>query len=225
MCNLYKLNARPNHLRELLRYVEEHDFPPRAYVSPGSPIAIIRAERDGIRHLVLVRWGFVPSWAKEVAPGKPLTNARSETILEKASFKNAIRRRRCLIPADGFYEWSGPEGRKQAYHIARADGAPFAFAGIWEHWQGAEGSELETAAIVTTEALPPIAHLHHRMPVIVPPDLHEDWLANDRVEADRALALVMAHPDPTLAFAPVTLERRAPAPKPPPPPPDQMSLF
>src|SRR5690349_17305096 len=90
MCNLYKLNAKPDHLRELMRYIEEHDFPPRTYVSPGSPIAIVRAEREGLRHLGLVRWGFVPSWAKEIAPGKPLTNARSETILEKASFKNAI---------------------------------------------------------------------------------------------------------------------------------------
>lgn len=224
MCNLYKLSAKPDHLRELLRYVEEHDFPPRAYVSPGSPIAIVLAEKD-IRHLALVRWGFVPAWAKEVAPGKPLTNARSETILEKASFKHAIRRRRCLIPADGFYEWSGPEGRKQAYHIARGNGGPFAFAGIWEHWQGANGSEIETAAIVTTEALAPIAHLHHRMPMIVAPDLHEAWLANDKVAAEEALALVKANPDPTLTFEPVTLERRAPAPKPPPPEPDQMTLF
>lgn len=224
MCNLFKLNAKPDHLREFLRYIEEHDFPPRAYVSPGSPIAIVRAGKNA-RHLALVRWGFVPSWAKEVAPGKPLTNARSETILDKASFKHAIRRRRCLIPADGFYEWSGPEGRRQAYHITRSDGGPFAFAGIWEHWQGADGSELETAAIVTTEALAPIVHLHHRMPVIVAPDHHEAWLDNDRLEAGKALDLVKAHPDPTLIFAPVTLERKAPAAKPPPPEPDQMTLF
>lgn len=224
MCNLYKLTAGPGHLRELMRYVEEHDFPPRSYVSPGSPIAIVRAGK-GVRHLALVRWGFVPSWAKEVAPGKPLTNARSETILEKASFKHAIHRRRCLIPADGFYQWSGSEGRKQAYHIARRDGGPFAFAGIWEHWQGADGSELETAAVVTTEALPPIAHLYHRMPVIVVPDLHEAWLANDRLEAEKALSLVKAKPDPTLTFEAVTLERKAPAPIPPPPEPAQMKLF
>ena len=114
MCNLYRLRARPDHLRELLQYVEDHEFAPRSYISPGSPIAIVRAER-GARHLALVRWGFVPSWAKEVAPGRPLTNARIETLLEKASFKNAVRRRRCLIPADGYYEWSGVRReRKQA---------------------------------------------------------------------------------------------------------------
>ncbi len=224
MCNLYKLRARPDHLRELLHYIEEHDFPPRTYVSPGSPIAIVRAEK-GVRHLALVRWGFVPAWAREVAPGKPLTNARSETVLEKASFKNAIRRRRCLIPADGFYEWSGELGRKQAYHIGRADGRPFAFAGLWEHWQGTEGSELETAAIVTTEALGRMATVHHRMPVIVAEGLYADWLANERIEAPEALAQVRSHPDPTLVIEPVQLERKAPPPKSAAPESDQLKLF
>jgi putative SOS response-associated peptidase YedK len=224
MCNLFKLSTRPHHLRELLLYAEEHDFPPRTYVSPGSPIAIIRAEKDA-RHLALVRWGFVPSWAKEVAPGKPLTNARIETLLEKASFKHAVHRRRCLIPADGFYEWSGEIARKQAYHIARADGGPFAFAGLWEYWQGADGSELETAAIVTTEALGPIASIHHRMPVIVAPALYGDWLANERIEAENALALVQSHPDRTLVAEPVQLERKAPPPRPAPEETDQLKLF
>lgn len=224
MCNLYKLRARPDHLRELLHYIEEHDFPPRTYVSPGSPIAIVRAERDA-RHLALVRWGFVPAWAREVAPGKPLTNARIETILEKPSFKHAVRRRRCLIPSDGFYEWSGEQGRKQAYHIARADGRPFAFAGIWEHWQGADGSELETAAIVTTEASEPVAAIHHRMPVIVAPDLYGDWLANERVEAGTALAQALSRPDPTLMIEPVQLERKAPPAKPVEEASDQLKLF
>lgn len=224
MCNLYRLRARPDHLRELLHYIEEHDFPPRSYISPGSPIAVVRAGTD-VRHLVLVRWGFVPSWAKEVAPGKPLTNARSETILEKASFKHAVRRRRCLIPADGYYEWSGEPGRKQAYQVTRADGRPFAFAGLWEHWQGADGSELETAVIVTTAAVLPMAAVHPRMPVIVAEHLHRDWLANETVDAGTALRQVLSHPDPTLIVEPVELERRAPVPKPLPEEPDQLALF
>lgn len=224
MCNLYRLRARPDHLRELLHYIEEHDFPPRSYVSPGGPIAIVRADRDA-RNLALVRWGFVPSWAKEVVPGKPLTNARSETILEKASFKNAVRRRRCLIPADGYYEWSGKLGRKQAYQVTRADGRPFAFAGLWEHWLGPDGSELETAAIVTTAAIAPMAAVHPRMPVIVAEHLHRDWLANETVEAEKALRQVLSHPDPTLIVGPVELDRRAPVPKPPPEKTDQLTLF
>jgi putative SOS response-associated peptidase YedK len=220
MCNLYRLRAPPDQVRELLFYFEEHDFPPRSYVSPGSPIAIVRADR-GVRQLALVRWGFVPSWAKEVAPGRPLTNARIETVLEKASFRTAVRRRRCLIPADGYYEWSC----KQAFRVARADGEPFAFAGLWEHWMGADGSELETAAIVTAAALPPVAAVHSRMPVIVAPQLHHDWLANERVEAEAAIAAVLAHPDPTLIIEQVKLERRAPVPKPVAAEADQLSLF
>jgi putative SOS response-associated peptidase YedK len=224
MCNLFRLKAKPDHLRELLHYLEEHDFPPRAYVSPGSPIAIVRAEKD-VRHLALVRWGFVPSWAKEVAPGKPLTNARVETILEKASFKNAVRRRRCLIPTDGYYEWSGIEGRKQAYQVARADGEPFAFAGLWEHWLGPDGSELETAAIITTAALPPMAAIHPRMPVVVAPHLYRDWLANEAVAAGTMIHSLLAHPDPALTIEPVELERRAPVPKPQPVEAPQLTLF
>jgi putative SOS response-associated peptidase YedK len=224
MCNLFRLRAKPDHLRELLHYMEEHDFPPRSYVSPGSPIAIVRAETDA-RNLVLVRWGFVPSWAKEVAPGKPLSNARIETILEKASFKNAARRRRCLIPADGYYEWSGVEGRKRAYQVTRADGGPFAFAGLWEHWLGSDGSELETAAIVTTAALPPMAAVHPRMPVVVAPHLHHDWLANEAVVAGTVIDAVLTHPDPTLIVEPVELERRLPSPKPRPVEAPQLMLF
>jgi putative SOS response-associated peptidase YedK len=193
-------------------------------VSPGSPIAIARAEK-GARHLVLVRWGFVPSWAKEVAPGKPLTNARIETILEKASFKHAVRRRRCLIPADGYYEWSGIEGRKQAYQVTRADGRPFAFAGLWEHWQGPDGSEIETAAIVTTAALPPMAAVHPRMPVVVAPYLYRDWLANETVEAGTMIDAVLSHPDSTLIVEPVELERREPMPKAQPAEASQLTLF
>ena len=223
MCNLFRLSARPGDVRRLLDYIEDHDFPPRHYVSPGSPIAIVRADRDA-RHLALVRWGFVPSWAKEVAPGKPLTNARSETILEKSSFKNAIRRRRCLIPADGFYEWSGVEGRKQAHHVMRSDGRPFAFAGIWEHWLGPDGSEIETAAIVTTEASGDLARIHHRMPVIVAEHLYADWLANERIEAGKALTQALSHPDGTQVAEPVELERKASPPKPVRGP-DQLALF
>ena len=224
MCNLYRLRSKPDHLRELLQYVEEHDFPPRSYVAPGGPIAIVRAERN-VRHLALVRWGFVPAWAKDVAPGKPLTNARIETLVEKASFKNAVRRRRCLIPSDGYYEWSGSEGRKQAYQVSRADGQPFALAGLWEHWQGADGSELETAAIITTAALPPMAAVHPRMPVVVAAHLHREWLANESVEAERMLAAVQSNPDLTLIVEPVELERRAPPPKAPSAATHQLTLF
>jgi putative SOS response-associated peptidase YedK len=120
-------------------------------VVPGGPIAIVRAEK-GERHFVLVRWGLIPSWVKEVKPGKPLINARAESVIEKPSFRHAMKRRRCLIPADGFYEWEGDvPGKKQPWFIRRPDDGLFAFAGLWEYWMGADGSELESAAIVTCE--------------------------------------------------------------------------
>lgn len=163
-------------VRNLLNYLERPEFPPRQHVAPGQPIAIVRADK-GERHFALVRWGFVPSWAKEILPGKPLINARCETIAEKPSFKNAIRRRRCLIPADGFYEWEGDiPGKKKPYYIQKHDRRLMAFAGIWEHWMGPDGSELETAAIITTEANALVSTIHPRSPVVIQPDDFEPWL-------------------------------------------------
>ncbi|MBI3674657.1 MAG: SOS response-associated peptidase, partial [Rhizobiales bacterium] len=149
MCGLYSFRKSAEETRSLFDYVERPDFPPRSYVAPGGPIAIVR-ENEGQRHFALVCWGLVPAWAKEVKPGKPSINARGETVLQKPGFRNAMRRRRCLIPADGFYEWAGEPGRKQAHFFHRPDGGLFAFAGLWEHWMGPDGSELETGLIITT---------------------------------------------------------------------------
>ena len=117
MCNLYSFRKSPEETRALFEYPEQPQFPPREVVAPGEPIAIVRADATS-RQFALVRWGFVPSWSKEMKPGKPLTNARAETVFEKPSFRHAIRRRRCLVPADGFYEWQGDTpGRKQPYYV------------------------------------------------------------------------------------------------------------
>ena len=143
MCGLYSFRKSAEETRSLLHYLEEMEFSPRKYVAPQSPIAIVREENNE-RHFALVRWGFVPSWVKEIKPGKPLINARGETVLEKPSFRNAMKRRRCLVPADGYYEWSGEEGKpKTPHHVQRTDRALFAFGGIWEHWMGADGSEID----------------------------------------------------------------------------------
>ena len=119
MCGLYSFRKSPEETRTLFNYLEEPDFPPRRYVAPGGPIAIVRADK-GKRHFALVRWGLVPSWVKEIKPGKPLINARAESVIEKPSFRNAMKRRRCLIPADGFYEWTGDvPGKKQPWFVHR----------------------------------------------------------------------------------------------------------
>jgi putative SOS response-associated peptidase YedK len=213
MCNLYRLRKGPEEARLLLDYLEEPDFPPRTYVAPLSPIAIVR-QQDGARHFALVRWGLIPSWVKEVKPGKPLTNARAETILEKPSFRHSMRRRRCLIPADGFYEWKGDvPGKKVPYLIHRPDDALFAFAGIWDHWLGSDGSEMETAAIVTTRSNRIIGQIHERTPVVIEPEGFTHWLDVANVEGPQAAELLRPAPDDYFIFEPTAIERRAP-PKP-----------
>ena len=225
MCSLYSFKKAAEETRSLLSYLEQPEFPPREVITPGSPIAIVR-QAQGARHFALVRWGFVPYWAKEVGP-KPLINARAETIFEKASFKNAIRRRRCLIPADGFYEWKGDvPGRKQPHFIHKPDNSLFAFAGIWEHWMGPDGSELESAAIITTEPNREMATIHTRMPLIIAPENFAPWLDVVNNDGDDIADMLKPAPDGTLVMEPCTLPRRAAAPPPPPPPPkSQLDLF
>ncbi len=222
MCSLYSFRKSAEETRSLLNYLETPLFPPREHIHPSNPIAIVRAGLDGQRHFALVRWGFVPSWAKEVGP-KPLINARSETVYEKASFKNAIRRRRCLIPADGFYEWQDVGGpRKQAWFIHCPDDRLFAFAGIWEHWLGADGSELETAAMLTTSPNILIANIHDRSPVVIQPNDFTRWLSPDEQVQD----LMVAPPDDFWIMAKVASPRARPAPpQAAPSPKPQMDLF
>lgn len=194
-------------------------------------MAIVRQGRAN-RHFALVRWGFVPAWAKEVAPGKPLINARSETVLEKPTFRNAIRRRRCLIPADGFYEWEGDiPGKKKPYFIHRPDHGLMAFAGIWEHWLGADGSELETAAIITTDANALVATIHTRSPVVIRPEDFALWLDCADEDAEKIVPLLKPAADDYFEMEPTVIARNAPPPKPKAPPPaaasggGQMSLL
>ncbi len=185
MCSLYSLRSAPEELRNLFNYRQQPNFPPREHVHPASPIAIVRAGHDSAPEFALVRWGFVPSWAKEMLPGRPLINARSETVYEKASFKNAIRRRRCLIPADGFYEWQDVSApRKQAWFIHRPDDSLFAFGGIWEHWLAPDGSELESAAMLTTAPNALLANIHDRSPVVIHPQDFTRWLSSEEKVQD-----------------------------------------
>lgn len=151
------------------------DFP-RYNIAPTDPALIVRHNEKGDRELVLVRWGLIPSWVKDPREFATLINARCETVVEKPSFRGAMRHRRCLVPADGFYEWTGTRGAKQPHLIRRTDRAPFAFAGIWEHWLGADGSEIDTMAILTTQANDDMRGLHDRMPIILAAETFDLWL-------------------------------------------------
>ena len=189
MCGRYAVTSSPEVIRALFRYREQSNFPPRYNVAPTQPIAIVRLV-DGRRHFALVRWGLLPSWVKDPKTFTLLINARGESVIDKPAFRAAMRRRRCLVPADGFYEWQRAGERKRPYFVRLKSGGPLAFAGLWETWTGPDGEELETAAIVTTKANRLLAPLHERMPVIVPPDGFDLWLDCAKVDAQTAAAVI-----------------------------------
>jgi putative SOS response-associated peptidase YedK len=196
MCGRYVIISTPEAIRRLFGYAEQPNFPPRYNVAPTQPIPIVRLA-NGKRSFALMRWGFLPAWVKEPKTFPLLINARGESVLEKPAFRNAVRRRRCLIPTDGFYEWktAGAGGPRQPYFVrARRDAAgaaePLAFAGLFETWTGPNGEELDTVAIVTTAANRTLAALHDRMPVFIAPEAFDGWLDCDRDETDAAMALI-----------------------------------
>jgi len=163
------------------------DFTPRYNIAPTQDIAAVRIGDKNQRELVAFRWGLVPFWAKDPAIGNRMINARAETVAEKPSFRAAYKRRRCLILADGFYEWCKVEGGKTPFYISTASAQPFAFAGLWEHWHDKETDvELQTATIITTAANEFMTPLHHRMPVILEPGTADSWLDGDNELLDFA---------------------------------------
>ncbi|MBA2692268.1 MAG: SOS response-associated peptidase [Rubrobacter sp.] len=202
MCGRYTLALPSTKLFE--RFGLEGDAPeitPNYNVAPTQSVAAV-LEEDGGRRLEMLRWGLVPSWAKDLSIGSRMINARSETAHEKPSFRSAFKRRRCLIPADGFYEWKREEiGGKQPFHIRMGDGEPFAFAGLWESWDGGEG-EVRTCAILTTEANEMMGEIHHRMPVILPADLYEAWLG-DEAEKQELASMMEPYPSGPMEAYPV----------------------
>ncbi len=194
MCGRYCITTAPEAIRRLFRYREQPNFPPRYNVAPTQPVPIVRLT-DGERSFALVRWGLLPPWVKDPKAFSLVINARAESVNDKPAFRNAMRRRRCLFPADGFYEWKVEGGRRRAFHARPVGGGPLAFAGLWETWTGPNGEEVETAAIVTTQANRAMAQVHHRAPVIVPPDAFDLWLDCRNVDEHTATALLGPAPE------------------------------
>ena len=195
MCGRFALTMSPEELQALMGYLDEVDFPPRYNIAPTQPVAIIRLER-GERRFALVRWGLVPAWVKDPQNFSLLFNARSESALEKASFRSALRYRRCLFPASGFYEWRrGSEREKQPFWIRPRQGGLVAFAGIWETWSDRDGGEIDTACIMTTDANAEIAPIHDRMPVVIRPEDFDRWLDAGKYRAEDILDLMRPPPD------------------------------
>jgi putative SOS response-associated peptidase YedK len=189
MCGRYLITSSPEAIRRLFRYREQPNFPPRYNVAPTQPIPIVRLD-EGERQFALVRWGLLPSWVKDPRTFSLLINARGESLNDKPAFRNAMKRRRCLVPADGFYEWKEEGGRKRPHVVRPKDGGPIAFAGLWECWTGPNGEEMETAAIVTCVANRSLGAIHARMPVVVPPEAFDFWLDCANVDATTAAALI-----------------------------------
>ncbi len=210
MCSRYAVTSPHNDIREFYCTANGLEFPARSNIAPTQPVVIIRNGFSGGREMVLVRWGLIPPWVKEPVEFATLYNARAETVEEKPSFRGAIRHRRCLIPADGFYEWSGPKGRRQAHFINRQDGAPIAFAGLWEHWIGADGSELETMVILTVPANSDVAGVHDRMPLILEPEDFERWLDCRDGSAVDIRSLLVTPEDLKLKITPVSSPSNTP---------------
>lgn len=201
MCGRYSLATHgPEELSARFGLTESLSVEPRFNIAPGAEVPVITTDRAGRPHAQPLRWGLVPGWAQDPRlVGFKMINARAETLSERPAFRTALERFRCLIPADGFYEWRRGDGApKQPFHVARADGALFAFAGLWSVWHRGGADELRTFTIVTTKANAAVAPLHDRMPVILPRDAERAWLAPDTAPS-RLRGLLVAAPADALA--------------------------
>jgi len=185
MCGRFALKTPPKKLAATFGVEEVPTVEARYNIAPTQEILAVQQSPDG-REAKLLKWGLVPSWAKDTAMGARLINARSETVAEKPSFREAFKKRRCIIPADGFYEWQRAGGRRLPFFFQMKDERPFGFAGLWERWEGAHQEVVESCTILTTQANEVLRPVHDRMPVILHPDDYELWLEID----ERKIALV-----------------------------------
>ena len=189
MCGRFVITSPPAALRQAFGYIEQPNFPPRYNIVPTQPVPVVILENGG-RHFRLMRWGLIPAWTKDPRKISLMFNARSESVQDRPAFKNAMKRRRCLVPADGYYEWQDAGGRKRPHFIHRRDGSPVGFAALAETWIGPNGEEMDSVAIVTAPASADLATLHHRVPVTISPDDFERWLDCRADDTEAATALL-----------------------------------
>ena len=180
MCGRFTLHLPPELLGSVFGVKTSLQLPPRYNIAPTQTVPVVRETGEGGRSLAELSWGLVPSWAKDRSIGNRMINARSETVHEKPSFRHALRKRRCIVPASGFFEWSHSDGSKQPWYVTLKDAAPMGFAGLWESWQAPDGGALETFCILTTAANSLMATIHERMPVILPAADYSSWLLPEK---------------------------------------------
>ena len=203
MCGRYTLHTSPEQLAMHFQVPPPVALAPRFNIAPAQPVPAVRQGVTG-RELLMLRWGLVPAWAREEKTGYRMINARAETVAVKPAFRTAFQQRRCLLPADGFYEWRpGPKG-KQPYYITLQDGGLFAFAGLWEHWEGEDGHTVESCTLIVTTANPLVRAIHDRMPVILDEQDYACWLDTRHFNAARLEALLKPYPAERMQAWPVS---------------------
>jgi putative SOS response-associated peptidase YedK len=202
MCGRYALRTSVPALARTLGVELPANLAPRYNIAPTQPVAVLRAAA-GRRSFAMLRWGLVPSWSAGPDARYAMHNARREGLADKPAYRTPLRRRRCLIPADGWYEWQKLGARKQPWLIELPDSRPFCFAGLWDAWER-DGATIESCTIITAPADPGIAHLHPRMPLIAPPPIWDGWLDPQQVDAAQALALLEQAPCPGLTTTAVS---------------------
>jgi putative SOS response-associated peptidase YedK len=210
MCGRFTLRTTGEAVADFFGLREIPTLPPRFNIAPTQPVPVVRMSQEG-RELAMLRWGLIPSWAEHPAIGNRMMNARADGVATKPSFRKAFRQRRCLVVADGFYEWKKLNGRKQPYYLHMKDGQPFAFAGIWEHWD--RGKEpIESCTILTTEPNELAASIHDRMPVILNPADYDVWL-DPKVQDMQRLEppLLVPYTSEVMAAYPVSTRVNSPA--------------
>jgi putative SOS response-associated peptidase YedK len=211
MCGRFTLTIDPMHLQEAFPWAAiPDDLPPRYNIAPSQPVAVI--PNTGENTLTMYKWGLIPSWSKDPSIGDRMINARAETLAEKPSFRNAFRRRRCLVLSDGFYEWKQNPGSKskQPVFIRLNNGHPFAFAGLWEIWKSPDGSEIRSCTIITTQPNSLLLPIHNRMPVILPPETYQIWLAAEDRQPDQLNHLLVPYPSTEMVAFPVSRKVNSP---------------
>ena len=205
MCGRYTLTCAPEVLAEEFQVEAIPALHPRYNVAPSQLVVCVRAALPArIREAVTMRWGLIPSWAGDPAMGMKLINARAETATEKPSFRKPFRERRCLVLADGYYEWKREGARKQPYYIRLKNERPFAFAGLWDRWDDGAGKTIESCAVLTTKPNERLASIHDRMPVILHSGAYEPWLDPGLQDATRLVPFLTPYPADAMIAVPVS---------------------
>ncbi len=211
MCGRFSQSKSSEAIAQAFEVANVPFLTPRYNIAPTQLVATVLQKDDTKRQFQMLHWGLIPSWAKDPKIGARMINARAETVAEKPAFRAAFRQRRCLVLADGFYEWQQQEKQKHPFYFRMSDDYPFAFAGLWEHWEGQDGKVIESCTILTTEANKLVCPIHDRMPVILAPQDYDLWLAPKVQKSELLQHLLCPYPVEDMTVYPVGMQVNNPS--------------